>query len=39
VDYFESYGDTEGIGTFKLKVKQKRDKNEHIKIEGGYAVS
>lgn len=37
VDYTEDFGDTEGVGTFKLVAKQKRDKNEHVKIEGGYA--
>lgn len=38
VDYTEEFGDTEGVGTFVLVIKQKRDKNEFVKIEGGYAV-
>ncbi len=38
VDYTEEFGDTEGVGTFELVIKQKRDKNEFVKIEGGYAA-
>ena len=38
VDYTENYGDTTGVGTFKLVIKQKKDKTELAKIEGGYAV-
>ncbi|WGT41764.1 membrane-associated protease 1 [Lysinibacillus sp. 1 U-2021] len=38
VDYTERYGDTEGIGEFFLFVKQKKDKTDLAKIEGGYAV-
>ncbi|MFB5674173.1 membrane-associated protease 1 [Paenibacillus terreus] len=38
VDYNESFGDTEGVGTFTLFVKQKKDKTELATIEGGYAV-
>lgn len=38
VDYTEDFGDTEGVGSFTLVIKQKRDKNEFVKIEGGYAV-
>lgn len=37
VDYKESYGDTEGVGTFKLYVKQKKDKIAKVKFEGGFA--
>lgn len=36
VDYEESYGDVEGVGTFKLYVKQKKDKTAHVKFEGGF---
>lgn len=36
VDYTESYGDTEGTGTFELVLKQKKDKLPDVKIEGGY---
>lgn len=36
VDYTENYGDTEGVGTFKLVVKQKKDKLSTIVINGGY---
>lgn len=38
VDYTEQFGDTEGVGSFEIVIKQKRDKNEFVKIEGGYAA-
>ena len=34
VDYREDYFDTEGVGTFELKIRQKKDKVELISIEG-----
>ena len=37
VDYVENFGDTEGVGIFTLKIKQKKDKIEMVGIEGGYA--
>ncbi|MFX3633309.1 MAG: membrane-associated protease 1 [Candidatus Pristimantibacillus sp.] len=37
VDYTEEFGDTEGVGTFSLYIKQKKDKTEYTKIDGGYA--
>lgn len=37
VNYEEEYGDVEGIGTFKLFVKQKKDKTADVKFEGGFA--
>jgi hypothetical protein len=36
VDYTEDYFDTEGVGTFKLVIRQKKDKFELCTIEGGY---
>jgi len=36
VDYEENYGDAEGVGTFKLYVKQKKDKTAAVKFEGGF---
>jgi hypothetical protein len=39
VDYAEDYGDTEGVGTFKLVIKQKKDKISNISVEGGYSAS
>ncbi|MBP1905430.1 hypothetical protein J2Z32_002060 [Paenibacillus turicensis] len=39
VDYKEQFGDTEGIGTFELYVKQKKDKTELAKLNGGYAAN
>ena len=38
VDYIEKFGDTEGIGTFKLSVRQKKDKLSAVTIEGGYSA-
>lgn len=38
VDYRENYGDVEGVGTFILVLKQKKDKMANIAVEGGYAV-
>ncbi|AWB43673.1 membrane-associated protease 1 [Paenibacillus sp. CAA11] len=39
VDYKEHYGDTEGVGTFTLYVKQKKDKTELAKLTGGYTAN
>jgi len=38
VDYIEDFGNTEGVGEFTLKVKQKKDKTDRIKLEGGYSI-
>ena len=38
VDYVERFGDTEGIGEFDIYIKQKKDKTELAKIEGGYSA-
>lgn len=38
VDYQEDYGDTEGVGTFELIVKQKKDKIPTITVNGGYGA-
>ena len=38
VDYKEEYGDTEGVGTFRLVIKQKKDKMTQVAVEGGYSV-
>lgn len=38
VDYKEYYGDLEGVGTFRLIIKQKKDKMSQIAVEGGYSV-
>lgn len=37
VEYDEIYGDTEGVGTFKLVVRQKKDKLKDVTINGGYS--
>ena len=36
VDYTENYDDIEGVGTFKLVVRQKKDKIQTITVKGGY---
>jgi len=37
VDYIEEFGDGEGVGTFTLKIKQKKDRLKYLVVEGGYA--
>jgi hypothetical protein len=37
VDYDETFGDTEGVGTFVLKKKKKKDLLDRVKIEGGFS--
>lgn len=37
VDYTENYGDTEGVGEFKLVIRQKKDKFEFTTIDGGFS--
>lgn len=36
VDYTETFGDEEGVGTFSLLLKQKKDKTANLKFEGGF---
>lgn len=38
LDYQEDYGDAEGVGTFTLIIKQKKDKMAQVAVEGGYSV-
>ena len=38
INYVEHFGDTEGIGTFELVVRQKKDKLNLVTIEGGYSA-
>jgi len=38
VDYREDYGDLEGVGTFTLIMKQKKDKMAQISVDGGYST-
>ena len=38
VDYREHYGDEEGVGTFTLIIKQKKDKMAQVTVEGGYSI-
>lgn len=34
--YEEDMDDETGVGTFSLHIKQKKDENNAVKIEGGY---
>ena len=38
VDYTEDFGHDQGVGTFDLVIRQKKDKNDKVAIEGGYAA-
>jgi len=38
VDFDEHYFDTEGVGTFKLTVRQKKDKFDLTEIVGGFGI-
>ncbi len=38
IDYKEHFGDTEGIGTFELVIRQKKDKLNLVTVEGGYSA-
>lgn len=36
VDYKESYENVDGIGQFRLTIKEKKDKLDMLSVEGGY---
>ena len=36
-NYAESFEDETGVGTFKLLLKQKKDKNNTVQYQGGFA--
>lgn len=36
VDYKENYDNSDGVGTFKIVIKQKKDKLNLVTVEGGY---
>ena len=38
VNQKENFGNTDGVGTFTLTIKQKKDKIADVTIEGGYPV-
>ena len=38
MEYSEEMDYETGVGTFYLHVKQKKDENDKVKIEGGYAM-
>ena len=37
MEYKEHLDDETGVGTFYLHIKQKKDENDAVKIEGGYS--
>ncbi len=37
VSYTETFGDESGVGTFKLVVRQKKDMNQNVTYQGGFA--
>lgn len=39
VDYKEELDDETGVGTFRMVVRQKKDKLDRLQINGGYAAS
>ena len=39
IAYKESYGNEAGAGTFHIVIKQKKDKLNLVKIEGGYVAA
>jgi len=36
VDYEERFDDADGVGAFTLKIKQKKDRIEHVTVNGGF---
>lgn len=38
VDYDEHYHDTEGVGTFVLTIRQKKDRFDDTEIVGGFGI-
>jgi len=36
VEYKERFSDKEGVGIFTLKIRQKKDRIEHVAVSGGY---
>lgn len=38
IDYTEDFGHQEGVGEFKLVLKQKKDFNSKVQILGGYSA-
>ncbi len=37
MEYEEHLDDETGVGTFYLHIKQKKDENDAVKVEGGYS--
>jgi len=38
VDYAEEFSDQSGVGYFELKLRQKKDQLDQVKVSGGYAA-
>ena len=39
VGYEEDFTDENGAGTFRLLIKQKKDKMAQVSVEGGYSIN
>jgi hypothetical protein len=38
VSYTEKFSDQSGVGTFSVKIRQKKDQLDQVKVSGGYAA-
>jgi len=38
VNYSESFSDKSGVGSFEIKIRQKKDQLDQVKVSGGYAA-
>jgi hypothetical protein len=38
VNYAEKFTDQAGVGTFTIKIRQKKDQLDQVKVSGGYAA-
>ena len=38
VSYSEKFSDKSGVGTFSMKIRQKKDQLDQVKVSGGYAA-
>jgi hypothetical protein len=38
VNYSEKFSDRSGVGTFSVRIRQKKDQLDQVKVSGGYAA-
>jgi hypothetical protein len=38
VNYSEKFSDKSGVGTFSMKIRQKKDQLDQVRVSGGYAA-